>query len=79
VLDPESFERFSTFRKIRKEIADDEGVPAFAVFADSELAEMAKIPDLSATSMKAVRGIGEKKIEKYGRFFTRKPLEGEAG
>ena len=77
VLDAESFERFSTFRKIRKEIADDEGIPAFSVFTDQELSEMAKVKDLSATSMKAVKGIGEKKMEKYGRFFISKPGEDE--
>lgn len=79
VLDAESFERFSTFRKIRKEIADDEGIPAFSVFTDQELSEMAKVKDLSAATMKAVKGIGEKKMEKYGRFFTSKPGEDEKG
>ncbi len=79
VLDAETFERFSIYRKIRKEIADDEGIPAFSVFTDQELSEMAKIKDLSGASMKAVKGIGEKKIEKYGRFFVTKPSEDEKG
>lgn len=79
VLDAESFERFSDFRKIRKEIAEKEGIPAFSVFTDAELAELAKIDDLSVASMKTVKGIGEKKSEKYGRFFVSNPSGDEKG
>ena len=49
VLDAETFERFSAFRKIRKQIAESEAVPAYAVFTDAELAEIAKLKDLTLT------------------------------
>jgi len=40
-LDKESFERFSKMREIRKRIAKEEGLPAYAIFTDVEMAELA--------------------------------------
>lgn len=34
VLDEATFERFSAYRKIRKEVAEKDAVPPFAVFTD---------------------------------------------
>lgn len=69
VLEAEVFERFSTLRKIRKQIAESEAIPAFAVFTDAELAEMAKPKELTLQAMQAIPGIGKKKLEKYGNSF----------
>lgn len=66
VLDPETFDIFSQMRKIRKQIADSEAIPAYAVFTDAELAEIAKLPTLSCEEMLKIPGIGKKKVEKYG-------------
>ena len=73
LLDDVSFERFSQFRKIRKEVADADAVPPFAVFTDHELSEMAKIHTLTVEGMKTINGLGEKKIEKYAKHFLPKP------
>ena len=70
VLEPEAFERFSALRKIRKQIADKEAVPAYAVFTDAELAEMAKLTNISTESLLTIPGIGKKKVEKYGALFS---------
>ncbi len=71
-LDPTIFGRFANFKDIRKRVAQEDGVPAFAVFTDEELAELAKIEPLNAAAMKSIKGIGEKRVEKYGRhFFTK--------
>ena len=69
VLEPEVFERFSALRKVRKQIAESEAIPAFAVFTDAELAEMAKLKELTPSAMQDIPGIGKKKIEKYGNAF----------
>ncbi len=69
VLDPPTFEIFSLFRKVRKQIADKESVPAYVIFTDQELAEMAKLPELSLQSMASLQGIGKAKVEKYGKLF----------
>lgn len=66
VLDEVAFNTFSRLRKVRKAIADEEAVPAYAIFTDAELAELAKQKKLSLTVIQAVPGIGKKKVKKYG-------------
>ena len=69
VLDEATFRVFARLREIRKQIAADEVVPAFAVFTDEELSELAKLPELTPKTMQTVKGIGEKKVEKYAARF----------
>ena len=69
ILDTVSFARFSRLREIRKKVAMEEGVPAYAVFTDEELAAMSKIEVLTAAGMRSIKGIGDKKIERYALFF----------
>jgi superfamily II DNA helicase RecQ len=69
VLDKESFKRFARMREIRKRLAKEEGVPAFAIFTDAEMAELAKIEILTPAAMRKVKGVGEQKIEKFGKYF----------
>jgi hypothetical protein len=40
ILDEVTFQKFSKLREIRKKVAADEGIPAFAVFSDEELAAL---------------------------------------
>lgn len=75
ILEPEVFEKFSELRRLRKSIAEKEAIPAFAVFTDAELAELAKIDKLTLHSMSKVPGIGKKKIEKYGPVFCDEQLK----
>lgn len=70
VLDESTFKRFSQLRQIRKKVAQEDGVPAYAVFTDEELAALARVPKLTAEAMQSVKGIGEKKLARYGRFFV---------
>ena len=70
ILDPETFLRFSNLRKVRKQIAESEAIPAYAVFTDAELSEMAKLGNLTIEAMSKISGIGKKKVEKYGHLFT---------
>ena len=66
ILEPEVFAKFSKLREERKKIAADEGVSAYVVFTDAELAEIAKLPELSISKLKSIKGIGDKKAGKYG-------------
>ncbi len=71
LLSGEDFARFSKLRRIRKQIAQEDGVPAFAVFTDEELAGLAALGEFSPAQMRTVKGIGEKRTEKYAvRFIT---------
>jgi superfamily II DNA helicase RecQ len=69
VLDAVSFERFSRYREIRKKLAAAESVPAYTIFTDEELSELSKMEEVTIANMKSVKGIGDKKAEKYGQHF----------
>ena len=47
VLNEKQFAVFSKLREIRKSIATQDAVPAYAVFTDMELAEMTKLATIS--------------------------------
>lgn len=62
-------ELFEKLRELRRSIADGQGIPAYLVFGDRTLQEMAqKIPSDRA-SMMEISGVGEKKFETYGAAF----------
>lgn len=69
VLNEEQFALFCRMRACRKQIAEEDAVPAYAVFTNAELAVLAKMDDLNERSMLKVDGIGKKKVEKYGSLF----------
>lgn len=65
VLSEQEFEIFSNLRKIRKEIANKDAVPPFAVFSDAELAEIVRLNPIDIAGISKIDGIGKKKVEKY--------------
>ena len=65
ILSPEAFDIFSKLRATRKVIAKDEGLPAYAIFTDKELAEIAQLEDLTPTAMLKIDGIGNGRAERY--------------
>lgn len=75
VLDEVTFKRFSNLRDIRRRLAQDEAIPAYAIFTDEELAAFSKVEKLTQADMKTVKGVGEKKIEKYGAHFIEKETD----
>lgn len=79
VLNEVSFNRFSEMRKIRKQIAEEEAIPAYAIFTNEELAELAKFDSLTEANMKNIKGIGQKKMQKYGHHFLTKTSDHETG
>jgi len=78
-LDETTFKKFSTLREIRKTVATEQGVPAYAVFTDEELSELAKLDSISPQTMLSIKGIGEKKTEKYAKYFLTDTNENEKG
>ena len=69
VLDGESFKRFSKMRDARMHIAKEDKISSFLIFLNEELANMSKMEELTLVTMKTVKGIGDKKVEKYGQRF----------
>ena len=64
-LDEKSFANFSILRECRKQIASQDAVPAYAVFTDEELAGIACMPEIVPAKMIAIKGIGDKKTERF--------------
>ena len=62
---------FEELRKLRKEIASEQGVPPFVVFSDASLAEMAALLPKDDESMLAITGVGQHKLERYGARFMK--------
>ena len=58
-------ELFERLREWRLAMAKEQGVPAFTVLHDSTLEEICRELPVSAAALGRVRGIGEKKREKY--------------
>lgn len=68
-LPPEVFARFARLRELRKALAEQEGVPPYAVFNNEELAGIAQLEKPSRAEMLKIKGVGEQKMEKYGVAF----------
>ncbi len=66
VLDAPTFARFEKLREIRKQISESDAVPAYAVFTDVELVDIAKLKEFTLANIQSIKGIGVKKVEKYG-------------
>lgn len=62
-------ERFETLRRLRKEIADSEERPAYQVFGDAALIEMAQRMPQTDAELLQVSGVGESKLARYGFEF----------
>jgi ATP-dependent DNA helicase RecQ len=60
---------FQQLRRLRLNIANDEGVPPYIVFSDRTLREMAAELPQTEEDMMAVSGVGRHKFELYGEVF----------
>jgi ATP-dependent DNA helicase RecQ len=56
-------------RDLRRTIAREDQVPAYVVFPDRTLAEMAARKPSNASALGKIRGVGPVKLEKYGERF----------
>jgi ATP-dependent DNA helicase RecQ len=60
---------FERLRALRRQLADKESVPAYIVFSDAVLREMAQRHPRSQAELLAVPGIGPAKLARYGEAF----------
>lgn len=71
VLDVPTFALFARLRDLRKAISEAERLPAFAVFTNEQLAEIARMRCASKAELAKIEGVGNARIEKYGdRLLT---------
>ncbi|MBS0447122.1 MAG: DNA helicase RecQ [Proteobacteria bacterium] len=76
-LDTAGLERFAALKAWRGEVAREHNLPAYVVFHDATLAEMARDAPATLQALAGISGVGEKKLEAYGREILR-VLEGAA-
>ncbi|MCL7487145.1 MAG: DNA helicase RecQ [Desulfobulbaceae bacterium] len=62
-------ELFEKLRIVRKNLADEAGVPPFVIFNDATLAQMAAYLPTDDKSMMRIHGVGFHKLEQYGPVF----------
>jgi ATP-dependent DNA helicase RecQ len=60
---------FEVLKRRRLELAKERGVPAYIVFADKSLLDMARRKPLTPADMAQVHGMGEVKLAQYGHVF----------
>jgi len=60
---------FEQLRALRKQLADEQRVPAYVVFSDATLAEMAARKPRTYNELLEVGGVGQTKLERYGDAF----------
>lgn len=69
VLNEADFALFVKLRDLRKTMAEQEGVPAYALFTNEQLAAMVQKRVQSKAALAAIEGVGPARVEKYGNAF----------
>ncbi len=70
-LDADGLERFAALKAWRAEIARAHNLPAYVVFHDATLAEMADLRPDSLDALAEISGVGARKLEAYGEQILR--------
>ena len=60
---------FERLRALRRRLAEQRGVPAYIIFGDQTLREMARLRPTDHAGMLGVRGVGQQKLREFGDVF----------
>jgi ATP-dependent DNA helicase RecQ len=60
---------FDRLRKLRRQLADERNVPAYIVFSDVALRQMARDYPEREPEFARISGVGEKKLREFGDAF----------
>ena len=60
---------FERLRAVRRSLSDELGLPAYCVFHDRTLMEMAALRPSTREALLNVTGVGERKLERFGEVF----------
>lgn len=61
---------FDHLRQLRKEQAEQREIPAYVVFGDAALREMARYRPSTLAAFRRIKGVGERKLADYGELFV---------
>src|SRR5204862_6605182 len=60
---------FDRLRSLRKKIADERGLPAYIIFSDVSLRQMARYYPTTKGEFARINGVGERKLADFGKVF----------
>ncbi|MDD3814631.1 MAG: DNA helicase RecQ, partial [Desulfocapsaceae bacterium] len=60
---------FTLLKKLRRDMAEKEGVPPYILFSDKSLHQMSSLMPQTSDALLAVNGVGQMKLERYGKPF----------
>ena len=60
---------FLALKTLRKRLADEKNLPAYVVFSDATLQQMARFKPQTDAELMAISGVGPKKLVQYGDAF----------
>src|SRR5581483_1223860 len=61
---------FEKLRVVRRSLADARGVPAYVIFSDASLREMARELPTTLDEFGEISGVGQQKLRDFGKAFT---------
>ena len=70
---------FQKLRELRRTIAQEIGKPPYIVFSDNTLRDMARIKQITNAQFLAVNGVGQHKLDLYGKRFMEAVASFNAG
>lgn len=60
---------FEHLRSVRRRLAAERGVPAYVVFGDASLRDMARSKPLTREAFLEIKGVGDRKLADFGEVF----------
>jgi ATP-dependent DNA helicase RecQ len=60
---------FERLRALRRALADKAGIPPYVICQDATLLEIAAAKPATPEALLEIKGMGEKRVQKYGRLF----------
>ena len=61
---------FEHLRTLRRQLADERDVPAYVIFSDVSLREMARSYPKTKSEFESIPGVGKQKLKDFGEVFT---------
>jgi len=69
ILNSVDFNTFAELRRLRKQTAEEQAVPAYVVFSNEQLAEMVTRRVRTLEDLRAIDGVGQARCDRYGDAF----------
>jgi len=70
-LDIDDLRLFESLRALRKQLAQQSGVPPYVIFGDATLAEMSRKRPRNEMELLGINGVGQVKLERHGSAFLK--------